>query len=165
MGALWVAFFVAMSVIVNVLGIGLTGGNFEVALTQWVVAWWAMEFIISLTFEDESFVSKLLTSKVALFLGRISYGVYLIHIPVHLYLSYVFYGAVNYAELEFVIPMWCVPVMWLISVILGILLNRYIEEPLRKMLRPLREEKPRKETGTKREEKELVIGIENDATM
>merc|ERR1719295_1512970 len=73
MSALWVVFFVVVSVIVNWLGVGLTTGNTVAAQTQWVVAWWAMEFIISLTFEDDSFVSKLLTSKVALYLGRISY--------------------------------------------------------------------------------------------
>merc|ERR1719356_2105070 len=69
MGALWVVFFVVISVIVNLLRIGLPTGNFQVALTQWVVAWWAMEFIISLTFEDDSFVSKVLTSKLALYFG------------------------------------------------------------------------------------------------
>merc|ERR1719334_2904890 len=91
MGALWVVFFVVISVIVNLLRIGLSTGtsNFEVALIQWVVAWWAMEFIITLTFEDDSFVSKVLTSKLALFLGRISYAVYLIHLPVHQYISYI----------------------------------------------------------------------------
>merc|ERR1719295_884943 len=98
MGALWVVFFVVISVIVNLLGIGMPTGNFQVALIQWVVAWWAMEFIISLTFEDDSFVSKLLTSKVALYLGRISYGVYLIHLPVHQYISYIAYGESDLTE-------------------------------------------------------------------
>merc|ERR1719242_2829206 len=144
MGALLVVGLVVLSVIVNVLRMETV--DIAVFLLQYAVAWWAMEFIISLTFEGDSFVSKLLTSKVALSLGRISYGVYLIHIPVHLYLSYAIHGAVNYAELEFVIPMWCVPVMWIISVILGILLNRFIDEPLRKMLRPSRVEQAGKET-------------------
>merc|ERR1711951_270456 len=142
MGALWVVFYVVISVIVNMLRIGLPTGNFQVALIQWFVAWWAMEFIISLTFENDSFVSKLLTSKLALYLGRISYGVYLIHFPVHQYISYIAYGESNLTEIEgeFYIPIWCIPIMWIISVILGILLNQFIEEPLRKKLRPSRVE-------------------------
>merc|ERR1711972_247816 len=140
-----------VSVIVNLLGIGLTTGNTVAAQSQWVVAWWAMEFIISLTFEDDSFVSKLLTSKVALYLGRISYAVYLIHLPVHQYISYIAYGETNYKESELYIP-----IMWIISVILGILLNRFIEEPVRKKLRPSRVVKQAKNNvdGEAKENKE-----------
>merc|ERR1711951_144199 len=141
-------------------------------LIQWVVAWWVMEFIISLTFEDDSFVSKLLTSKLALYLGRISYAVYLIHLPVHQYISYIAYGESD----DIYIPIWCIPIMWSISIILCILLNRFIEEPLRKKLRPSRvvkeakdnvdgEAKEGKEEETKAGDKELVIGADNDATM
>merc|ERR1719461_1285135 len=68
MGASLVVSLVVLSVIVNVVGIDAL--NLAVFLLQYVVAWWAMEFIISLTFEDDSFVSKLLTSKLALFLVR-----------------------------------------------------------------------------------------------
>merc|ERR1711972_527357 len=174
MGALWVVFFAVISVIVNWLRIGLPTGNFQVALSQWFVAWWAMEFIISLTFEDDSFVSKLLTSKMALYLGRISYAVYLIHLPVHQYISYIAYGDSD----DIYIPIWCIPIMWIISIILGILLNRFIEEPLRKRLRPSRvviigKEGTVHESGEMKEGKEdemegdeeLVAGAENDATM
>merc|ERR1712141_7148 len=108
--------------------------GFYILLIQYVVAWWAMEFIISLTFEDESVVSKVLSSKLAVYLGRISYGVYLIHMPVHQYISYIAYG--ESAAESMYIPIRCIPVMWTISIFLGILLNRFIEEPLRKMLRP-----------------------------
>jgi len=69
--------------------------------------------------------------------------------------------------------------MWSISIILGILLNRFIEEPLRKKLRPSRiliigkggtvhqsggmnEEKEEEMEGG---DEELVVGAENDATM
>merc|ERR1712173_511789 len=121
---------------------------------------------ISLTFEDESVVSKLLSSKLAVYLGRISYGVYLIHFLVIQYISYIAYGETA-VDASF-IPIWCIPVMWIISVILGILLNRFIEEPLRKKLRPSRvliigkgEEKEEEMEG----DEELIAGAENDATM
>merc|ERR1719295_375353 len=160
MGASLVVSLVVLSVIVNVVEIDAL--NLAVFLLQYAVAWWAMEFIISLTFEDDSFVSKLLTSKLALYLGRISYAVYLIHIPVHQYISYIAYGASD----DMYIPIWCIPVMWIISIILGILLNRFIEEPLRKKLRPSRvvKEEEEKEEETKAGDKELVIGADNDAT-
>merc|ERR1711874_446447 len=143
MGASFVVSLVAISIIANAVGIQLGGpsdeGAFYIVLIQYVVAWWAMEFIISLTFEDESLVSKLLSSKLAVYLGRISYGVYLIHFPVHQYISYIAYG--ESAAESLYIPIWCIPVVWIISIILGILLNRCIEEPLRKTLRPARVEK------------------------
>merc|ERR550532_3166410 len=148
MAASFVVSLVAISITANVLGIQFfycvdPVYKFYILLIQYVVAWWAMEFIISLTFEDESFASKLLSSKLAVYLGRISYGVYLIHMPVHQYISYIAYG--ESAAESLYIPIWCIPVMWSISIILGILLNRFIEEPLRKKLRPARVEK--KETS------------------
>merc|ERR1711973_969178 len=119
MGASFVVSLVAISIIANAVGIQLGGpsgeGAFYITLLQSVVAWWAMEFIISLTFEDESVVSKLLSSKLAVYLGRISYGVYLIHLPVHQYISYIAYGESD----NMYIPIWCIPIMWIISVILG----------------------------------------------
>merc|ERR1712173_466849 len=108
--------------------------------------------------------------------GRISYGVYLIHLPVHQYISYIAYG--QSAAESLYIPIWCIPVMWIISVVLGILLNRFIEEPIRKKLRPSRvliigqggtvhesgEMKEGKDDEMEGDE-ELVAGAENDATM
>merc|ERR1719295_2546979 len=170
-GASLVVSLVVLSVIVNVVGIDAV--NLAVFLLQYAVAWWAMEFIISLTFENDSFVSKLLTSKLALFLGRMSYAVYLIHLPVHQYISYIAYGESDLTniEVEFYIPIWCIPIMWIISIILGILLNRYIEEPLRKRLRPSRVSqttvKVEKEGNEEMEggDQELVIGAGPDTTM
>ena len=181
MAVSFVVSLVAISSTANVLGIQLEGpnsdGKFYIALIQYVVAWWAMEFIISLTFEDESVVSKVLSSKLAVYLGRISYGVYLIHLPVHQYISYIAYG--ESAAESLYIPIWCLPVMWSISIILGILLNRFIEEPLRKKLRPSRVlvigkggtvhqsggMEKEKEEELEGEDEELVAGAENDATM
>merc|ERR1712228_887437 len=37
---------------------------------------------------------------------------------------------------EWLIPVWCIPVMWILSIIMAILLNRFVEERLRKRLRP-----------------------------
>jgi len=171
MGASFVVSLVAISIIANAVGIQLGGpsdeGAFYITLLQSVVAWWAMEFIISLTFEDESVVSKLLSSKLAVYLGRISYGVYLIHFLVIQYISYIAYGETA-VDASF-IPIWCIPVMWIISVILGILLNRFIEEPLRKKLRPSRVliigKGEEKEEEMEKGDEELVVGAENDATM
>jgi len=131
-GALLLVLLMAYIVIMNVTGIPTIFHGLH--FIQYPVTWCAMEFIISLTFEDESAVSKVLTSRVALYLGRISYSVYLIHFPVQQYISYITNGE-SAAEPLYITGQHQIG-MWTFSIFLGILLNRFIEEPLRKKLRP-----------------------------
>ena len=119
------------------------------------IVWFAMHFIVSLTFDEgTSRISNLLTSRVALQCGRISYAVYLVHEPFRQYLCWMNYGAITrptcdwelddeqckdewreYGDLRR-IPMWCVPVVWIVSISVSLVLNRWVEEPVRKRLRP-----------------------------
>ena len=125
------------------------------------IAWWALQFILSLTFEDgsdnrprgTSRVSKILTSRVALECGRISYAVYLVHDPLIQYFCWMNYGAISRPKCEYggdwecesgwnefydsrQMPMWNVPLLWIVSIVLAVLLNRLVEEPMRRLLRP-----------------------------
>ena len=125
---------------------------------QLAIAWLALQFIVSLTLDEGiSRISKMLTSRVALECGRIGYAVYLVHMPVHQYLQWMIYGALtepacnedtdgNECEDQWgewrnfrLIPIWCVPVVCIVSIILSVMLNRWVEEPMRKMLRPPKE--------------------------
>ena len=119
------------------------------------IAWFALLFIVSLTFDEgTSRISKMLTSRVALECGRISYAVYLVHEPIRLYLCWIIYGALTeptcnqnadgeecgdqwteYRESKR-IPLWCVPVVWIVSIAAAVALNRLVEEPMRTLLRP-----------------------------
>ena len=123
------------------------------------IAWFALLFIVSLTFDEgTSRISKMLTSKVALECGRISYAVYLVHEPLRKYLCWTIYGAITRPACDWetametgdeeckdewgewwnlrLIPMWCVPVVWIVSIAVAVALNRLVEEPMRKWLRP-----------------------------
>lgn len=106
---------------------------------QLAIVWVALQFIVSLTFDEgTSWISKLLNSRLALAAGRISYALYLIHVPSLQYFGWILYGSEYGAEEEFIeiIPVWGVPVLCIASVVVSIALNRLFEEPLRKRLRP-----------------------------
>ena len=36
------------------------------------------------------------------------------------------------------LPLWCVPILWVASILVALLMNRFVEEPMRKWLRPKR---------------------------
>merc|ERR550525_1555388 len=102
-------------------------------------------------------MSKVLSSKCALIFGQISYSLYLIHEPVIQYVCWLSHGPISYryadcelleddnCEAEFdaawskrLVPGWCIPVVWIVSILIAFLLNRVVKEPLRKMLSPAR---------------------------
>ena len=145
------------SAIASVFELGLVDQSIWI---QYIITWWAMELIVSLTFENSSVVSRVLSSKAALFLGRISYALYLVHMPVHQYLAYIIWTQQNGVALipstvqtytmeeiaehldeimaKTIIPSWAIIPMWICSIIFAILLNRFFEEPLQRRLRPAR---------------------------
>ena len=121
---------------------------------QIIIAWWQLEFIWSLTCDDgKSICYRLLTMKCMVFLGRISYSLYLIHEVLIFYICWINYGYRQRPDCDAessdecaekwnvyndhgLMPLWCIPILWVVSFIVAILLNRFFEEPMRKWLRP-----------------------------
>ena len=153
-GGIMVALYVVLSVI-TIVWVDI-GANIWVQLGY---AYSQLEFIYALTFEGgESRVYKILTSRIALWLGRISYALYLIHEPFIQYICWIVYGNIKAPGCDYddedednpcnaswdeynnkrLMPIWCIPILWIVSIIVAILLNRLIEEPMRKVLRPKR---------------------------
>ena len=150
LGALFVVFFV-IAVLLHNLWM-----NVYVELWgQLGIAWWALEFIMAMSYDEgTSFVLRILSSEIALFLGRISYAVYLVHHPVQQYVCWIANGSISSPDCgdddnscgeqwdEYRdrrrLPVWCIPIVCTVSVIVAILMNRFFEEPLRKKLRPSR---------------------------
>ena len=50
------------------------------------------------------------------------------------------------------IPTWCVPVVWIVSIVLSVILNRCVEEPMRNVLRPT-------EVSTTELERQQSVGL------
>ena len=68
------------------------------------------------------------------FLGRISMSLYLVHMPTIFWINCAIIGpfpmSIKPAEIK--LPIWAIPIHVIISVILGIILTLYVEEPARK---------------------------------
>jgi len=65
------------------------------------IAWWALQFIVALTFDEGTSISaRMLTSKVALFCGRFSYAIYLLHVPVIQYVCWMHNGVISKPNCE-----------------------------------------------------------------
>ena len=119
---------------------------------QFVIAWWFLEFIWSLTCDDgQSIWYWLFTTKLALYLGKISYALYLIHEVIIWYIMWIVYGYNPRPDCDGEtdcdkqwdrwndrrsMPMWCIPILYVVAIPLSILLNKFVEEPMRKWLRP-----------------------------
>ena len=62
-------------------------------------------------------------------------AIYLVHEPTIFWINCIIYGPFQKAKPgEFNLPLWAVPIHVVVSIILGILLTLYIEEPARKKL-------------------------------
>jgi len=148
---------------------------------QLVLPWWMLQMISALTFDEgKSRAYRLLSGKMAIELGRISYALYLIHEPLRQFLCWFINGTVtvphcdsldvvhtgcrsqmfgcdwydfgrntnskdtgNPCDMEWMefeasqqLPVWLMPILWAFSLLFARVLNRLIEEPTRKWLRP-----------------------------
>jgi len=131
--------------------------EWELGSAVWMqlgIAYVALQWIISLSFDEgTSVVSKILTSEVALVFGRISYPLYLFHLPFIQYMCWMNYGTISKPDCEGrekwscaleweewsdkkLIPIWYIPAVVVVSFVAAVILNRLFEEPLRKQLRP-----------------------------
>ena len=108
------------------------------------MAWWWLQLIQSVTFVQGSSVCyRLMPSKLMLALGRLSYALYVVHWPLA---RYWFWAAAAIREPECLEslelkcknykPWWLVPVLSVISLAVAFVANRFVEEPMRKCLRP-----------------------------
>ena len=119
----------------NTIEYGLLSCNY---MFQMLLAWWMVKFIYILTKiedNDSNIISKFFTSKVLLFFGRISYALYLIHYPIILYVAYISVEIFNMEKYP-CLPLVCLPFVWILVILMAFILNRLIEEPGRKCLRP-----------------------------
>ena len=161
--------FLLSFIIIGILENHLTHELGSAVWMQLGIAFVALEWIVSLSFDDgTSITAKIFTSKMALFLGEISYPLYLFHEPFIQYLCWINYGDISKPQCEFkaeleceeldidcgydtvdpckveweewqnkrLIPVWNVPIVVVVSLLAAVMLNRFIEEPLRKKLRP-----------------------------
>ena len=141
-------------IVCGFIAAAFSGAGMEFWL-QLFIAWWFLEFIWSLTCDNgQSIWYNLFTTKIALWLGKISYALYLIHEIFIFYIMWINYGYNPRPDCEYgsddvdceelwgewnwkrLIPMWCIPIVWAVSIPIAALLNTFFEEPLRKRLRP-----------------------------
>jgi len=86
----------------------------------------------------KSWTGKFFKTRVMQFLGRISMSLYLIHELMIYWLKFIIYGVVEWKDGEnpgLKMPAWAIPIHLVISLIFGVLLTLFIEEPSRKFLR------------------------------
>ena len=85
----------------------------------------------------KSSTSKFFKTKIMQFLGRISMSLYLIHDPLIYWLKMIIFEPVEWEHdwnSTYEMPIWAIPIHVLISLIFGILLTLFLEEPARKYL-------------------------------
>jgi len=99
------------------------------------IAWWWLQLIQALTFDEgASRIYKVLTSRVVLAVGRISYALYLVHQPVKHYFQWAQIECRG-KDCRTFTPWWRLPLLSVVSIIAAVFLNRCVEEPMRKCLR------------------------------
>ena len=120
----------------------LIGFNF---ILQIVISLWQLKFLYVLTKLDNNSkkknkVYKFLTGKYVLYLGQISYALYLIHQPVIVWSMYICdlinddgKGNKNNPKL---LAIYWMPIVATVSIVVAIILHKWFEVPLRKILRP-----------------------------
>jgi len=152
-------YFMSMLLLFGFVGV-VENFAFDTGSAIWLqlsITWLQLQSISALTFEgsqSSSSAARLLTSKTALWLGRISYALYLVHEPLIQYIAWMLTGDLQQPNCEGqdtedcvsveewltseerYIPMYCVPFVWVVSVAMAIVLNRAFEEPLRSRMRP-----------------------------
>ena len=107
------------------------------AYLQFTMVHTQLMIILGLRWDNrESLTSKIFCSKVMQFFGRISMSLYLVHEPLIFYIQLCFYGNLNWEDNKgkppLPSPIWTVPIHITLSLILGIFITIFIEEPARK---------------------------------
>lgn len=140
----------------------MNGGGILGALWfQGIMPFLQLEVIIALTrASPTALVNRFLNHPILQYLGEISMAIYLVHIPVMQYLCWIIEGGrlkwpteldcsvydddtseqncedeVHDFTRKILIPLWGMPVVWGVSLVLAVILYHGIEEPSRKLLR------------------------------
>ena len=110
--------------------------------------------------KKESLTSKIFCSKAMQFFGRISMSLYLVHEPLIFYIQLCFYGNLNWEDNKgkppLPSPIWTVPIHITLSLILGIFITIFIEEPARKKFKEWNEKLKDSKDNLNNENKDLV---------
>ena len=86
----------------------------------------------------KSWTGRFFKTRIMQFLGRISMSLYLIQELMIYWLKFIIYGSVEWVfgkNPGLKMPVWAIPIQLGISLILGVLLTLFIEEPARKFLK------------------------------
>jgi peptidoglycan/LPS O-acetylase OafA/YrhL len=148
--------------LVRYLG-GASDGFFGGVWYQAIVPFIQLELIVALTRDNgESVTSKVFRHSLFQWLGKLSLCIYLIHLPVMRYLLWIIHGAritwpdemdceekydeddalldkcehdLNQFNSTRALPLWGMPIVWVVSLLLSWIVHHAIEEPARKCLR------------------------------
>ena len=118
----------------------ILGGNF---ILQLILPLWQLKFLYILTKlskESQNKIYLFLTNKYILYFGKISYVLFLIHQPVTDYLIWLV-NEISYFKFfndndKIRLPIVCVPMVWIIAIIISIIIHKWFEVPLRNYFRP-----------------------------
>ena len=103
----------------------------------------------------KAWTCRFFKTRIMQFLGRVSMSLYLIHEPLIYWLKLIIHGPVEWVDgknPEVKLPVWAIPIHLVISLIFGVLLTLFLEDPMRKIL---------KKYISKRNEKEQPIEMAN----
>lgn len=105
------------------------------ALIYAVSPWIWLQFVQSLTFEEgTSWTYRVFTNRFALGFGRISYTLYLMHVPFRFYVKWI-YRVISGVDCEkYLLRSLCI----MVSIFGSFVLNRTLDEPMRRLLAPTR---------------------------
>lgn len=127
------ALFIIVLSIVQVLSVDLLGSWWM----QGVFPFTLLQIIVGLSMIDRdgpSLTMRVLNWPPLLFLGRISLALYLVHEPIIQYVAWISRPAQSW-EFGMMMPAWGTVVVVPVSLVLAVLLERYIETPARNYLR------------------------------
>ena len=87
------------------------------------------------TEKDQFVIVAILKKRIFQFAGRISMALYLSHELVIYWINWISYGTYNGHMHRVKQPMWVIPIHILVSVVIGVLLTLFLEDPVRKWLK------------------------------
>ena len=103
-----------------------------------LVCYLQLMIIVGLCLDSgKSWTGQFFKTRIMQFFGRISMSLYLIHEPLINWLKLIIHGPVEWEDGKnpgLKMPVWAIPIHLVISLIFGVLLTLFIEEPARKFL-------------------------------